>query len=101
MAAITWETPFDPAEVGKVPIFVWCPTPQLARDFVESYMPNDREWLKWWGDHREETIYALPMAGSMQYMYGPRRSLAQWESKGYVPRVFHGFVQAVEVGDLL
>ena len=101
MAEISWDIPFDPAEVGNVPMFVWCPTQRIAQEFIETYLPNDRPWLEWWSDHREETIYTLPFAGSERYMYGPRNSIGGYISEGYVPRIFDGQCKLVEVGDLL
>lgn len=102
MTEISWDIPFDPAEVGNVPMFVWCPTEELAEEFVEQYHPVDaRSWVHRWHSYKEETIYAIPANHSERdWLFGPRSSLCGSYSH-YVPRVFYGARNYPEVGDLL
>ena len=100
---VSWDIPFDAYEFGSIPLFVWCPTKALAKEFLEAYQDdNVQQWLKYWDTYRGETIYATPTS-EVSWMYGTRRSIDYWEE--HQPRVYDpGRVRCcvpVEVGDLL
>ena len=102
---VSWDIPFDPGEFGSVPLFVWCPTKALAKQFLEQYLDADmelRSWLKRWDTYGNETIYATP-AEHGSWMYGTRSSIDCWSE--HQPRVFdpdRAYHRVpVEVGDLL
>lgn len=100
---VSWDIPFDPGEFGSVPLFVWCPTKALAKQFLEQYMEiGIKSWLKYWDEYKTETIYATP-SEHVDWMFGNRRSIDYWSE--HQPRVFdpdRAYHRVpVEVGDLL
>lgn len=107
MEEVRWDIPFDPQDVGKIPMFVWCKSIDEAREFCTQYC-NDVNGHEWWIDrwysYQEETIYAIPSQNSSDkfWMYGTRDSLTRcaWDTKGYVPRAFQPITH-VEVEDLI
>lgn len=104
-----WTIPFDSAELGIIPMFVWCRTIEDAKDFFGLYYDGtDKEeefFIKCWSTYRENTIYAVPHnTKTCSWLYGPRDSFSiYWSRQGYVTRVYEkvGPFQAVDVEDLL
>ena len=106
MKETDYTIPFDPADFGVVPMFVWCPTRELAEEFLHEY--NEKEFDQWitrWADYGGDCIYAVPGAegtGYGHWMFGRRHNYdSHYRSKGYVSRVYRGSANFVEVGDLL
>lgn len=105
--SLSWDIPFDPAEYGVTPVFVWCPTKDAAEELVETYSgdyPRQQRWIERWNSYGEETIYAIPRGCNNidRWLYGSRDSLdAHWQGKGYVPRIYDSFAAKVSVEDLI
>ena len=104
MAENNWSTPFDPVDFGEIPMFVWCPTKELAEELLKSYGCEDvNEMVHLWDHYEGETVYTTPgKTTKYGWLHGCRNSYDRWwADHGYVPRVFHGVTTPAEVGDLL
>ena len=103
-SGLDWSTSFNPNEIGVESVAVSCLTYESAKEFLETFMPYDKDkFLSWWKDYRSETAYFI-RKDLQECMFGPKRSLdGYWEDRGYVPRTYYpqGISQLPEVGDLL
>lgn len=100
MEEVRWDIPFDPQDVGKIPMFVWCQTQEDAEKLCNEYCNSAETFIGYWTTYREETIYVIP-ANGLNWMFGSRNGFTEtWKQKGYVPRVFCP-ITSVEVEDLI
>lgn len=106
MRETDYTIPFDPTDFGVVPMFVWCPTRELAEEFLHEYQEaRFTQWIARWDRYGAECIFAVPGAegtGFNHWMFGRRDSYDEYyRGHGYVSRVYLGHVTPPEVGDLL